>query len=160
MAVQSPGELAWLRACKAPCYTLEQEPEIPGSVRFPLERVMEATGSVEFFTCTFAYQIALAVAEGFEVIGLYGVDLPWGNWRERVQENACVAYWIGYARGRGIEVVMPFRSALASHPFRYGYDYGQEKSWVEGKGRELLAILKDEFEPDGPSPRHVYRIGG
>lgn len=159
MAVQSAGELAWLRACEAPCYTLEHEPEIPGSVRFPLERVMEATGGVEFFTCTFAYQIALAVAEGFETIGLFGVDLPWGNWRERVQENACVAYWIGYARGKGIEVVTPFRSSLASHPFRYGYDYHQEKDWVEEKGKQLLWLLREKFEGVEPEEK-VYRVGG
>jgi hypothetical protein len=126
MGVQSDEDMKWIRACPAPLYTLELEKDLTLSLRFPIERV--ANGR-ELFSCTFCYQIALAIHEEFEEIGLYGVDLNTGTQRERTLERLCVLWWLGYAEGKGITVTLPEQSDLLNHPLRYGYDYHGEVEW-------------------------------
>ena len=126
-AVQSEQDLAWLRRCQAPCYVLdldEWDGLIPHPVRYPLER-LRAVGFRDYYTATFCYQIALAILDGFEEIGLWGVSLHLGTPRERLLERACVDYWIGFAEGRGIKVVED--SGCARRPHLYGYQYEDEK---------------------------------
>lgn len=154
--VQSSRELRWLERCPTPCYVLdlaEARPTEPpagvnvtdsarpvsfrgvaNAVEYPRRRV-EALGFGEYFTCTFAYQIALAILDGFEEIGLWGVRLYLGTARERFAERACVEYWLGVARGRGARVVED--SGLARQPFLYGYDYSRERSYVESEVARL-----------------------
>ena len=106
MSVQSDDELAWLERCRVPCYVLDladsaarevldERPTAPqpgrlrsfagvaNAVQYPLERVLAATGGRRFFTNTFALQLALALADGFEEIGIWGCELYEGSARER-----------------------------------------------------------------------------
>jgi len=46
-------------------------------------------------------------------------------------ERACVAWWLGIAKGRGIQIVLPTDCSLLTHPFRYGYEYQEELAWCE-----------------------------
>lgn len=122
---QDDRELKFLRECRAPCYVLALDPEVvPAGVRYPLERLRAAGLRNDYFTCTFAYQIALAIVDGFEEIGLFGLRLWEGSPRERLLEQPCVNYWIGVAEGRGVRVTDASR--LTDAPFRYGYDYDPE----------------------------------
>jgi len=142
LEVQSARDLAALERITIPCYVLDDPAlwkmpftiasnggtvsfaGVPHPVRYPLER-LRAAGFREYFTCTFAYQCALAILDGFEEIGLWGVSLHLGTPRERLLERACVDYWIGFAEGRGIKVVED--SGCARRPYLYGYDYDAEK---------------------------------
>jgi len=142
LEVQSARDLAALERITIPCYVLD-EPAVwarpsyvatnggrvsfagvPHPVRYPLERLREA-GFRDYYTATFCYQIALAILDGFEEIGLWGVSLHLGTPRERLLERACVDYWIGFAEGRGITVSED--SGCARRPFLYGYAYEDEK---------------------------------
>lgn len=156
-AVQSEQDLAFLRACPAPCYVLnveEWEGLIPNPVRYPLERVLEVTRGRRYFTNTFAYETALAIADGFAEIGLWGVDLAGGTLRERLVENPCVAYWVGVAEGRGITVTVPSSSTLCRQDLLYGYDYHAEMEWVLRECEEAAATL-----PRDRWPRVLQRLG-
>lgn len=132
---QTEHELELMRAAPVPLYTFEVEPSIAQSVRFPLERLLALPGARDYFSCTFAYQIAFAVAEGFEEIALYGVELTGG--REYLLERPCVEYWVGYAQGRGVRVTIGEESALCWYPYHYGYDYDEEKAFGERQEAEL-----------------------
>lgn len=145
MSVQSKNDMQWIRDNPRPLYTLDHEPDFPNSLRFPIERV-ESLGHQDYFSCTFAYQIALAIVEGFEEIGLYGVDLVYGTDRERESELPCVAYWLGVFEGRGGRVVLPPESSLLYHAHRYGYDYWDEKRWVERRVRNINQERIDHLE--------------
>lgn len=144
MSVQNDRELAWLAGCPTPCYVLDltewDDGAIPHPVQFPLDRI-RAAGFRDYFTCTFALELALAIHDGFSEIGLWGVELFLGTARERTVERACVEYWIGVAEGRGVKVVAD--SALAAHRSRllYGYDYDREKDAVEGMMEELGRVI-------------------
>ena len=127
LEVQSARDLAALERITIPCYVLdldEWDGLIPHPVRYPLER-LRAVGFRDYYTATFCYQIALAILDGFEEIGLWGVSLHLGTPRERLLERACVDYWIGFAEGRGIKVVED--SGCARRPHLYGYQYEDEK---------------------------------
>ncbi len=132
MDVQNADDMGIINSCPVPLYVLELYPEVtnPMAVVFPLEDVRRG---FEFFPCTFCYQIALAIAEGFETIGLYGVDLFDGSAREMALERAGVAFWIGLALGHGVHVEIPVAKnhGLITLPYRYGYAYHEEKKWVE-----------------------------
>ena len=74
---------------------------------------------VDYFTSTPAYMVALALAEGFKMIALYGIDLIVGT--EFDFQKACVEYLLGLANARGITVRIPPSSALLKQRWRYGY---------------------------------------
>lgn len=147
MAVQTSQELEWLSKCPTPCYVLslhDVEPRltnyrgaagaclgVANAVEYPLERVLKMTGGRRYFTCTFAYQVALAVAEDFEEIGLWGVDLDLGTPRERLVEKPCLEYWLGFAEGCGIKVTLPRGATLLRRDGLYGYDYHEEKAEID-----------------------------
>ena len=124
---QSESDLIFIAGIQRPNYTIDWEllPN-PFAVAFPLRAILEA-GFRDYFACSMAYQIAMALSEGYEEIGLYGLELLIGDGRERSFEAACVSWWIGFAEGRGVKVTVPtMLGALRQHPFRYGYDYEQE----------------------------------
>jgi len=106
----------------------------------------------DYFACTFAMQIAQAIDEGFEELHVYGLELLLGTKREATLESSCVTYWLGYAEGRGMRVVLapPVRTPYDGrdemfggtrvspddpftlvHPYRYGHEYWKERRWVE-----------------------------
>lgn len=132
---QTEWELEMMAACPVPLYTLDHAPQLWSSIRFPIELLLKLPNAKDYFSCTFAYQIAFAVALGFEEIGIWGTDLVGG--REFLIERPCVEYWVGYAQARGVTVSVGIESALCWYPFRYGYDYDDEKIFGEKQEREL-----------------------
>ncbi len=129
---QSPKDLQWIARCPVPIYL---PPDLADAsenyVQFPLDEIEEYF-KCRYWSCTFAYQIALALYQGhYTDIGLYGMELAWGGPRERTVEWACVAYWLGRAQERGVKVHVPKRSLLGQHFARYGFEYDREKKAVE-----------------------------
>lgn len=157
MAVQNERELAWLASCPTPCYVLdlaEAQGKVANAVEYPLERVLDVTKGRRYFTCTFAFQVALAVADGFKEIGLWGVELDFGTIRERLVEKPCVEYWLGLAEGRGVKVTLPLGSTLLQRDYLYGYDYDEELSAIKRVCEEALVGL-----PKADWPRLLQRLG-
>jgi len=131
------------RPCPNPGHAgeiLEFAPGVPNAVLYPLKAIM-ALGYREYFSCTFAYQIALAIYEGYTEIGLYGIELFNGSPRERLLERACVEYWIGVAQGRGI-TINEF-SGLAKQHYLYGYHYDQELKFGNNEVDRLVKVKLD-----------------
>lgn len=128
---QTADDLRWIAKCPVPIYVPpDLEDASPNAVHFPLAEIERQFGS--YWSCTFAYQIALAMLGGAEAIGLYGVELMYGTDRERTVEWACVSYWLGRAEERGIDFFMPQNSLLGCHPSRYGFEYAEELNDVRG----------------------------
>jgi len=123
---EGTDQAKWLRECPIPVYMIDPDPAIPNSVHYPIERVMAELGTHDYFTSTIAFMVALAIAEGFKEIGIYGIDLIIG--REYFFEKACVEFYLGIAHARGIEYHKPEGCALLWQSHRYGYevepDYG------------------------------------
>jgi hypothetical protein len=115
--VEGTDHPKWLRECGIPVYMVKRDPELPTSVRFPIENSI--TSALDYFTSTVAYMLALAISEGFSKIHLYGIDLVVGT--EYEVQKACVEFWLGMAHGKGIDLEIPNQSALLSQTHRYGY---------------------------------------
>jgi hypothetical protein len=65
--------------------------------------------------------LCLAMLRGYEHVELYGVDMAVDD-HEYFYQRPCMEAWIGFARGSGVNVVLPAQSPV------YKSDY------IEGKG--------------------------
>ncbi len=154
MSVQTPEELRAIHDCPIPIYHLGDatQEQAPHGTTYPLPEILEVF-PYQYFTCTFAYQIALALYQGFTTIGLFGVELDHGTARERMVEKACVEFWIGIALGSGVQVATPEGSRLAHQSNRYGYDYHEEVDEVNGLVDGLFFRRIQELEQKGLAER-------
>jgi hypothetical protein len=78
-------------------------------VAFPLEEVC-ASLPIQYLENTIAYELALAIHEGVDEIGLWGIHMMGSG--EYAAERPSVAYLVGLAQGRGIKVTIPPGSPL------------------------------------------------
>ena len=134
--VEDPQEperhVNWLRAQAGdkPIYMLKRWADIPASVAYPIDAMTERFG--RYFTSTVGYMLALAiarivdarqdpkVAEPGEWIGLYGIDLASDT--EYLYQRPNAEYFIGLARGLGIEVSVPETAAVTHAAGLYGFE--------------------------------------
>lgn len=137
---------AWLTDCPIPVYMLADEPDIPNALAYPKDWVKQQLGVHEYFTSTIAFMVALAIAEGFQTIGIYGIDLIVG--REYHFEKACVEFYLGIAHARGITYSLPVNSAILWQSHTYGFEkepdygfYGLEK--LRKRSNELADMVKN-----------------
>ena len=128
-------------------------------IRFPLAEMEQRFGG--YWACTFAYQMALAVASGFTDIGLFGVDLAHGTLRERTVEWANVSWWAGYLEAKGVTLHMPDGASIGCHPARYGIEYDEEIAAVtEYTDRwRQFERFQDERETVGAGGPAIIKIG-
>ena len=132
LADEVPGTnyMAWLTNCPAPLYMVSQHPAIPSSIEYPFQQIVDEFGLEDirpdskgkgYFHSTVDYMIALAIHEGFEEIGIWGVDMVHDS--EYGYQKPSGSFWLGVARGRGVKLTVPLASALlANEGYRYGYD--------------------------------------
>lgn len=117
----------YLKKLKCPVYMQRAHRRIPNSVRYPLEKVVQELGRC--FTSSVSYMIGLAIVEGYEGIGCWGVDLA--TKPEYRYQRQAVQYLLAEARRRGIHVYIPSTSPLkvpsqakyVRTKALYGYDW-------------------------------------
>ena len=94
----------------------------------------------DYFYSTISYMLALAIAEGFEEIGLWGIDLAHDSEYEYQKPSA--EYFLGIARGQGIKIYLPEQSALLKGMYRYGYEdmpTNADLQWLQVYRERVLA---------------------
>lgn len=135
--LQNEGDI---RDTGFPIIMQEAYPDVPGSVRFPMEVIEEAhKGEDLVFSSTFAYMMAYAIhIEKADEILVYGFDMA--NNTDYRYQRPNGEYWIGYARGKGIKVTIPEESVLCKGP-RYGFDYSANINNIH-----LSAIIEKQAE--------------
>lgn len=92
----------------------------PNAIEFPLAEIAESI-PFQYLETTISYEIALAIHEGVEEIGLFGIHMM--GREEFVWQRPSVTYLIGLAQGRGIKVTLAPGSPLFLSGFvsgRYG----------------------------------------
>jgi hypothetical protein len=122
-----------LNLLECPILMQKQWPEIPHSVAYPINEIIAKYGG--YFTNTISYMIAYAIYLGAKEIGIWGVDMAVDS--EYHHQRPSCEYFIGLAKGMGINVVIPAESDLCKVLFLYGF---QEKEKIEWKKKlDLLA---------------------
>lgn len=132
-----------------PIYLRQLDPEIPSGVAYPKDEVVARFG--RYFTSTISWMLALAIHEGATDIGVYGANMVLHETSEgseySYQKPSC-EYFIGLARGMGINVVVPQESDLLKVRHLYGFE---DKSDWEAKldvRRRELKLRKEVCEAE------------
>ena len=81
-------------------YLPKRDAAVIRSKFYPRAKVAALSPHGEYHAGSFDWMVALAIAEGFTEITLYGVDFAGGG--EPISARACLEYWLGVAEGRGI----------------------------------------------------------
>ena len=110
----------FLKSIQVPVYMIQHYPEIPNSVRYPMEDITELFfpgAKHAYLASSIDYMMALAIAEGVDEIKLYGVNMATST--EFLHQRPSCEFWMGIAMGRGIKVTLPEDSPMLQAPL-YG----------------------------------------
>lgn len=89
-----------------------------------------------YLTSSPAYMMAQAIMDGYDEIGIYGVDLAVDD-HEYFWQRPCMEYWIGYAKGLGIKVVIPEVSAIGKASYIEGAGCGGKPKFAKPPFTEM-----------------------
>jgi len=138
LASKKPGRRSFadyvnfMRKLKCPVYMQKRFKYIPRSVPFPKDKLVAEFGRC--FTSTASFLVALAIAEGYKVIGLWGIN-PTGS--DYARQRPALEYVLSVAHQRGIRLRFPkgvkFRITKRPKPFYtrvlYAYDWRSPGAW-------------------------------
>ena len=105
-----------------PTYMFDHYPEIPKSVRFPIDELMQYR---RYHTTSITYMLAWAYHSYIKTgkpyhVALFGIHMAARE--EYTEQRPCCEYWLGKMEGAGIDLTMaPGGSVLASNGL-YGYE--------------------------------------
>jgi len=105
-----------LDSLKIPIYMRRKFKRIRQSRIFPFRKIMKKYGS--YFGCSMAWMTAMALDEGAEEIGFFGITLD-GN--EYYYQRPSVEYFIGLAKGMGIKIYIDKTCRLLQSNYSYAY---------------------------------------
>jgi len=126
-----PRHWEWLQKKQTmPVYMQEVDPDVPSSVKYPLDEVCETLlgkfwqGNDElvkrkYFTSSIPYAIALAIHMEYPHIEVYGIEMSSNT--EYIFQRDCVAFWEGLALGRGCHLEVHCSDDIFKRPL-YGYE--------------------------------------
>lgn len=136
----------FLRNLGCPVYTQEKYPDLPNSVKYPLEAVTREVGRC--FTSSVSYMLGLAIYEGFEGIGMWGINMA--SKKEYKHQWPAVQYLLALARERGIYVYLP-KDCPITIPKKakpvvtnilYGYHWDHPDAWWNKRKKKKDAKKK------------------
>jgi hypothetical protein len=159
-----------LKKFPIPVYMQQVHADIPASVRFPKDEIIDALDSRYWTNCP-AWMLGMAIVMGFETIWLIGVDMAQDS--EYYTQRTCCEHWLGYARGKGIDVWVPEDSDLLKSMGLYGYDdegnrlsrkLQKRLEWLHTQDNERLGMIRkleaDYTEKKGKMQRAQYLLEG
>lgn len=101
-------DVLWRQERGLSLYMDRRYDQYPDSVAFPKEEVEALSQFGWYHTSSMDWMVALAILEGFDEIGIFGIELGSAPYTagEPISGRACLEYWIGVANGRGIDVTI------------------------------------------------------
>ena len=137
-----PGHVKFLSEFEGPVYMLAPDKRIPNSVAYPIDEIKAHFG-LEYFTSSMAYMLALAlydhdVREKVDEIKVFGVNLTTSA--EYFEQKACLEYWLGVAKGKGIKTSLPPTTALLRGPL-----YARPVNDLIGMSKARVEQWRKEF---------------
>lgn len=179
---QSPEEEAasrsvywqWIAEQGPNVYLKERLPETPNASVYPLQDVLTAFPDA-YFTNSISYMIALALMEGCDEIGLWGIDMALtGDLREPASneyslQRPSVEFYLGIACGRGIRVHLPPETTLLKARKLYGFDGPSDDNFnrvmrakieeLENRQRQIQAARR-QIERDETGVAWALEVAG
>lgn len=104
-----------------PFYTSHPHPMFSNHVVYPFDKVANTLGT-HYLNGSVAYALALAIAEGYTDIGMFGCDFSYPNAHVSESGRANVEYLMGLASSRGVRFIVAQSSTLMDahcrqHPY-------------------------------------------
>ena len=151
----------YLKDLKIPIIMPRAMPELPNSLEYPLTEVTQFTQET-YLMNTMAYMLAYALTCGVEELYLYGTDFNYHG-VDNIAEarRACVEYWLGIMRCKGVKVFFPPETSLCEIIERrsigiYGYDECQPQF---GDKNEVIEFINmDEFRNNRGALEAVKKV--
>jgi len=114
----------WMSEQTKPVFTFKEQEELPNSVIYPKEEMVQMFGKF-FFSSSIAWMLALAIYElqqhdGPKQLGIWGVDMSQEQEYDH-QRKEC-QHFLTLARHFGIEVYLPPESDLNRHKPLYPWE--------------------------------------
>lgn len=129
--------LSKIAGLKCPVYMQKVWPSIKNSMLYPLKEIVTRYG--RYLTNTISYQIALGIYLGFSEISIYGVDMAVGT--EYAKQRPSCEYFVGLAKGLGINVILPDAADLMKNRFLYGFEE-QKEDRFQKKIKHTIAAMQ------------------
>lgn len=140
----------WLLKQTCPVWMWDHHDDIPASRPYPIHEVLtkallphgKPLSEESYYNNTISWMIAKAILDGYTTIGLYGVDMALDGVHgesEYSWQRPSVEYFVGVARGLGINVVIPAESEICKSGFLYGWD---NRTWSRVKFTDRLNQLE------------------
>jgi hypothetical protein len=104
---------------KVPVVMQKTHNNIPYSVEFPLEKAIKHM-ETKYFTNSISYMLAFASLCGYKEIHIYGVNMAHAS--EYGHQKSSCEYFVGFLRGKGINIIIPEQSDLLRTTHLYGYE--------------------------------------
>ena len=128
--------IGWLNAqdFEVVMFDRHVDERVTNAVSYPQVEITDQFGS--YFTNSVSWMIADAIAQGFEKISVWGVDMAQDS--EYGHQRPSCEYFLGVAQGLGIEVEIAPTSDLLASPFLYGAeDGGPMRKKFDARYKEL-----------------------
>lgn len=140
-ARRTAGYLEHLAKFHGPVLMQYPDERIPTARRFNMAALEARYGTV--FGSSFTWMIAEAIEQGFKRIELYGCDLA--SQTEYMEQRESTAYWIGLARGLGIDFYLPPGCPLLIQP---SYALPNDQAWISREffDNRFAAMRKEQGE--------------
>lgn len=107
---------------QTPIIMAKKEPDVIHSIAVMFEPLDQMAGR-RYLESSVGYMLAMAalITEPGDVVGLFGVDLNTNEEYDYQRPNA--EFWVGYLRGKGVDIIIPRSSALLKSAWAIGH-YG------------------------------------
>jgi len=126
-----------------PFYTSHPHPKYANHVVYPFARVSAALGGITYFNTSVAYAIALAMADGFNEIGLFGCDFSYPNVHIAESGRACCEFLMGIGTQRGIRFAVAQGSTLMDmHVMQQPYGWFANPNLPPANGGGLMTAAQ------------------
>ena len=123
-----------------PFYTSHPHPMYPNHVVYPFDMVVRNLGTY-YMNGSVAYALALAIAEGFTDIGMWGADFSYPNAHVSESGRANVEFLMGLAMARGIKVFVAQSSTLMdAHCRQQPYGFFKNPLHPPSSGGQLMNV--------------------
>ena len=126
----TPEHINFLKNCPVPLIMQKENAEFPNSIAYPREEIkayfnhnfiVDEVGSpYTEWSNSISWMVALAIFEGYEEIWITGVDMA--QQQEYAWQRSSCSFFIGFAAGKGIKVLIPRTSELCKFPQDYGFE--------------------------------------
>lgn len=120
-----PEHLKFLESAGNKLILREPYPDYPDAILYPKDEVLEYFRAAnprlgKYFTSSIAWMLGMAIMQGPEEIGIWGVDMALDE--EYGHQRCCCEALLGFAIGKGIKISLPDETPLLRSTHLYGFE--------------------------------------